>query len=195
MMETESIVENAIAVACALSMVAFLAFALLRWERDQRRRRRARQDVVLALAAHFGLSRRRDDELEGRIDARHVQMTFGTESLSMLRIELRRPVVPSRMKIVEFADGPYQKYEELHLGGAHETGDPEFDRLFLVYGRREQSVPEELRRMLIAHPLESMSLTREALSRPLSLDVDRAISTVEAAIELCDRLEALPIAD
>lgn len=102
-------------------------------------------------------------------------------------------VVPPGVRVVEFEDGPYQKYEELHGGRAHVTGDAAFDAKFLVYGERDavQSVDPRVRGFLLERVVEGLSFTKDELRLYLPLGPDEAAAALEAALALAEELDAL----
>lgn len=182
--------ETVIAVVGVLLMVGGLALGLLRWERRQRREKAARREVLRTLGEQFHLQTV-DAGLEGRIGRRRVRVTFEAEYLLADSVSLGNAVLPRSMRVCEFADGPYQKQEELHRGGAHVTGDPAFDSKFLVYGTAEQAraLPAELRQLLLERPLEGLSVSRHEVRRFLPWDSMEAVSALRETLAFCDALE------
>ena len=175
-----------------LLMVGSLVFLLARWQRTRRHEEAARRDVLKTLTDHFDLSKTGDRRVEGRVRSRMVSIEFQTDHLLIAQISLTVSMLPPSVRVTEFSDGPYQKKEELHIGGASLTGDRDFDSKFLVYASSTQArgLPKELRVFLLAHPIEHLSLSREELSCPVPLETSEATHRLDEALQFCDALEA-----
>lgn len=188
----DDLISTAIGIAGILLMVGGLAFALLRWESRRRRDEATRQEVLRSLHEAFGLQSV-DGGLQGETEGRTTSVRFETEFLLRAKFALSNPALPADVRVVEFADGPYQKHEELHFGGAHVTGDHAFDAKFLVYGEAGsvQAMDVRVRRLLLQRPLESLVVTRDNLSVALPLTPAEAAAAFTDARAMCDALDNL----
>jgi len=177
-----------------LGVALFLALVALAVARLERRRRAEarRQEVLDALAERFALAPAAERLIEGRVGSRRVRVGFETDYLLRGWIALGSPALPPDVRVLELADGPYQKHEELYFG-AHPTGDKIFDARFLVYCgtvEQAQALPADLRGFLLTHPLDGLWLAGDEVSLPLPLEPAAAVSTLEQALAFCESLEA-----
>ena len=186
-------VDTAIGVAGFLLAVVLLVVSVVRLVLQRRREAAGRRRVLEALAGRFGLSESGPREVAGRIGRREVVVWFQKGYLLTVRIELAARVLPRAVRVVEFPDGPYQKQEALHIGGAATTGDEEFDSRFLVFAPPDvaRGIPGELRRCLLDHPVPDMVLSRGELSCLLPMQPAAAVSRLEELLALGDAIEAL----
>lgn len=170
--------------------VLVLWIAARRQARRKRRWNARRQAVLDAIRTRFGLSQG-ERRIRGEVEGRATSVGLEGEHLIEARFALRTSVLLPTVRLVEFADGPYQKQEERSIGGAHELGDADFDAKFLAYGE-----PSELRRvdanipaLLLRHWIEGLTVRADQVSLWVPNDPDQAVSAIGRVLTLCDALD------
>lgn len=194
-MASGDFIKTAIGIGGMLLMAGAAVVAIVREVRHRKREEATRDLVLSTLTDRFGLAPIETRHVSGHVGSRAVHVELATDCLLIARISVELPALPPDVRIVEFADGPYQKQEELHIGGANPTGHGEFDSAFLVYGSAEQArgLGATLRSFLLAHPVEHLSLSRGEVCRPLPLEPEVAISKLEETLRFCDQLETTAV--
>ncbi|MCR9165820.1 MAG: hypothetical protein ACE37F_32245 [Nannocystaceae bacterium] len=179
-------------VSIPLLVSGFVLWAASRPERERRRHRdSSRKEVFGALREQFALSES-DGRLSGSVDGRPVSVQHEGEYLTVAHVTLHVPVLPLGVRLVEFPDGPYQKYEERAIGGAHAVGDAQFDAKFLAYGEPGDlsRIEPEVLALMVRHWIEGVGVRFGEVTLYVPAEANAAVDAIRRTLALCDALEA-----
>jgi hypothetical protein len=193
-------------LALAASAAWILLWILLTYWRRRHRHDRALRELTRAITQRFRLnvlgaasrSSAADEMvvLDGRLDGRRLHVIAHrryAESLDapFLTLKLQcRSMLDRNVCIASCPQHPVARFEAFEQG-AHCPNDPAFSAKLVVFGSQAlaDTIPAELRALLVERYIDGMSLTAEELVCPLPYGA--AISAIEDALALCTRIEAL----